>query len=106
MSNIARWSYKNTASVRTLTGMDQLTGETTYSEPYTIACNWIAESSQARSDDGAEFVSRHIIYTEDARPQYLDQILLEGATIWEEIRAKTSWDMKMFNDTMDFKLTT
>ncbi len=81
-------------------------GGATYGEEYEIACNWIAEASQARDNSGAEFVGRHTIYTEDARPKYLDMIQLGGAGEWEEIRSRTSWDMAMFNDTMDFKLVT
>lgn len=92
--------------VRPFLGLDQWTQEATYGEPYQIACNWIAKSEQARADDGAEFVSRHIVYTEDARPKFLDLVLLEGETIWEEVRSKTGWDMNMFQDTMDFMLVT
>ena len=110
-----------------------MTGATVYGDEYEIACNWIAESKQERDDQGAEFVSRHIIFTEDPRPKYLDMIRLSGFGIafmsgsseeqsgseveyagseilsgsgWEEIRAKTSWDMALFNDSMDFKLVT
>lgn len=106
MSSIARWSYKGTATIRPFLGIDLMSGATEYGPEFTIACNWIAESKQERDDQGAEFVSRHIIYTEDDRPKYLDMIRLGESSQWEEIRAKTGWDMEMFNDSMDFKLVT
>lgn len=106
MSSIARWSYKNTAQVRTRTGTNQRTGETTYSEPYTIACGFTGESTQQRDNDGMEFVSRNIIWTEDARPKFRDFILINGETEWEEIRSRTIWEMNMFEDVPDYRLIT
>lgn len=105
MSKISRWSLKNTAKVKPFLSRDEW-GAATYGTEYEIACTWIAESTQARDNTGAEFVGKHTIYTEDARPKYLDMIQLAGAGEWEEIRSKTSYDMAMFNDTMDFKLVT
>ncbi|AZV95469.1 glycoprotein [Bordetella sp. J329] len=55
---------------------------------------------------GAEFVSRHIIYTEDRRPKRLDLIQFDGSDGWEEIRDRTEWDMSPFGDTPDVKLVT
>lgn len=106
MSEIARWSYANTATVKPFLSIDLMSGVTNYGPEYTIACNWIAESTQQRADDGAEFISRHVIYTEDARPKYLDMIRLGDSEEWQEVRSKTSWDMNMFQDSMDFKLVT
>lgn len=98
MSSLGRWSYKNTATVRPFLGMDGMTQESSYGPDFTIACNWIARSDQMRSDDGAEFVSRHLIYTEDARPKYLDLVMLPGIDGWQEIRSKTQWEMLAFGD--------
>jgi hypothetical protein len=132
MSSIARWSYKNTAVVVPFVSLDLVTGVTVYGAPYPIACTWIAEARQMRSMDGAEFVSSHIVFTEDERPKFLDRIALafdlpEGgfdagsfsvedfdlnafALDWggvaEEIRAKTQYDMMMFADVPDYKLVT
>ncbi len=112
MSSIARWSYKNTATVKPFVSIDDWSGKTVYGPEYTITCNWTADAEQARETGGqsgargAEFVSKHIIYTEDARPKYLDLIMFDGSDGWEEIRAVTGWDMAMFNDTPDYKLVT
>lgn len=105
MSEIARWSYVNTATVRPFVSMSEWGGKT-YGTEYEIACTFIAEASQARDSNGAEFVGKHTVYTEDARPGYLDMIRLGGMDEWEEIRSRTAWDMEMFGDTMDFKLVT
>lgn len=106
MSTTANWSYANIAKVRPFEGQNQLTGETLYGEEYDIACTWIGESKQERADDGAEFVSRHIFFTEDARPKYLDMIQRTGFDDWEEIRSVTQWDMSFFAETPDYKLIT
>ncbi|KAA0910681.1 hypothetical protein [Pusillimonas sp. ANT_WB101] len=112
MSKIAAWSYKNTAKVRPFVSRDDWNGTTNYGTEYEIACNWTANGEQVREmggkagAGGAEFVSKHIIYTEDARPKYLDLIMFDGSDGWEEIRAVMAWDMAMFNDTPDYKLAT
>lgn len=106
MSSIARWSYRNTAKVQPFISIDEWSGEIVYGDEYTIKCSWIAESSQQRDQLGAEFVSRHIIYTEDERPQYLDLIQLGDQWEWQEIRSRTEWEMKAFDDISDFKLIT
>lgn len=86
--------------------MDDWTGATVYGDEYEIACGWIADSTQQRDQTGAEFISRHIVYTEDARPKYLDLVQLAGQEEWQEIRSRTEWEMNAFNDTPDFKLVT
>lgn len=106
MSDIARWSYMNTATVKPATGEVNEWGAAVYGEPYEIACNWIAKSQQMRNDRGHEFVSRNIIYTEDARPKYLDLIRLNGDSEFQQIESVTGWDMNMFNTNMDFMLVT
>lgn len=112
MSSISRWSYKNTARVKPFRDYDQNTGQAIYGEEYTIACTWTAESKveiDRGGQSGAmgqEFVSQHIIYTEDDRPVYMDMIALAGSDDFEQIRSVTGWDMNMFSDSMDFKLVT
>lgn len=106
MSTTANWSYTNTATVRPFVSIDLMTQESVYGEEYQIACTWTAKSEQARDDNGAEFVSRHMIYTEDKRPKYLDKIQLNGSTEWEEIRSVTGWDMSPFGEEPDFLLVT
>ena len=71
MSNTANWSYTNTATVKPFLGMSEW-GGASYGPEYTIACTWTAVSQQQRDDNGAEFVSRFEIFTEDARPKMLE----------------------------------
>ena len=112
MSSVARWSYKSTATIKPFVSLNMETGQSIYGDEFTIACNWTAESKPERESGGqsgargAEFISQHIIYTEDARPKYLDLIQLANHTDWEEIRSVTEWDMAMFKDTPDYKLVT
>ena len=107
MSALARWTYTNTATVKPFLGEDGENGGITYGPEYVIACTWTAEAKQARDQRGFEFVSTYVIFTEDARPQYLDEILInEPGAPWQQIRARTSWDMSPFNDTPDYKLVT
>lgn len=112
MSNTANWSYTNVATIRPRIGADTWTGEVQYGPEYEIACTWAAEAEQQRDmggqggASGAEFISRHIIYTEDRRPQYLDLISFDGSNGWEEIRSRTEWDMSFFGETPDVRLVT
>lgn len=109
MSETANWSYTNTARIRPRIGMNMRTGQTEYGEEYEIACTWTAVSEQSRDDEGAEFISRYEIYTEDPRPLYLDMILLNGwdaDTDWQQIRSRVEWDMSFFGEIPDYKLVT
>lgn len=112
MSETAAWSYANVAQVRPFQGRDSWTGQATYGTDFEIACTWEAKSEQMRDSDGAEFVSRNIIYTEDLRPKKLDLIRLRSSvnpnawTPWEEIRDRTEWDMSFFGETPDVRLVT
>lgn len=112
MSLISRWSYANTATVKPFMGEDGENGGVTYGTPYEIACTWLAESKEFReagapAGRGVEFISTFVIYTEDPRPRYLDQILInEPDSPWQTIRLRLAYDMAMFNDTPDYKLVT
>lgn len=108
MSSLANWSYTNTIRVRPFLSMDGMTQSSTYGPEYEIACGWIAKAEQMRADNGAEFVSRHIVYTEDARPKYLDLVQLPGIDGWQEVRSKTAWEMSAFGagELTDFMLVT
>lgn len=106
MSDTANWSYTNTATIRPFVSIDDWTGQATYGEEYTIACTWTAKSEQQRDARGAEFVSRHQVYTEDKRPKHLDLIKMNGSDEWEEIRSVTNWDMSFFGEEPDFLLVT
>lgn len=106
MSATSAWSYTNTATIKPFESIDSWTQETVYGDEYIIDCTWEAEANQERDNDGAEFTSRHIIYTEDDRPKRLDMIQLDGHDDWEEIRSVTQWDMSFFDETPDYKVVT
>jgi hypothetical protein len=106
MSNTANWSYTNTAIVRPLVSFDQWTQQSIYGDEYEIACTWEAKSEQMRDSNGAEFVTKNIIYTEDARPRHLDLIKLNGKDNFEEIRTVNEFDMSFFGETPDYKVVT
>jgi len=106
VSNTASWSYTNTATVKPFVSIDLMSGVTVYGAEFQIACTWTAESTQHRDSNGAEFVSRHVVFTEDARPKHLDLISFDGSNGWQEIRSVTNWDMSPFGETPDFKLVT
>lgn len=106
MSTTANWSYTNTATVRPFLHFDLSTQEAVYGPEYEIACTWVAKGEQVRDNSGAEFVSRHQIFTEDRRPKYLDLIHFDGSYGWEEIRSVTNWDMSFFGEQPDFLLVT
>lgn len=107
MSSIARFTYVNELVVKPFLAYDSLSGVTTYGPEYTIMCDFQSSSEQAVSNDGAEFISRHIIYTEDPRLKFLDKVLLPVAgALWEQVRSHTMWPMGAFNDTPDYKAVT
>jgi hypothetical protein len=114
VSSISRWSYANLATVWPYVGEDDWQGGVSYGTPYQIACTWTAKSEQRRDKDGAEFTTRSIYWSEDARPKYRDRIAQgthSGA--WdaaeaEEVRSVTSYDMSPFGeaDFPDYELAT
>lgn len=109
MSSLSRWTYTNTATVRPFLDEDLETGVINYGPEFTIACTWTAAAEEARDASGAEFVSKYVIYTEDARPKHRDIIVLNDGTGYEqEIRDRTSWDMSPFgaSEIPDVKLVT
>lgn len=108
MSSLSRWTYTNTATVYPFESEDLYNGGTLYGTPYEIACTWESGGRLERDADGDEFVAMMIIYTEDARPKWRDQIQLAGHTDRNDIRAVTEWDMSPFDepDSPDFKLVT
>lgn len=107
MSKIARWTYTNTATVKPFLAKDKY-GGVTYGEPYPIKCTWTANGTQgqgvrsATTPMGLQFVVKHMIYCEDARPKYLDMVQLNGHAEWEEIKSHTEWDMSPFKDSPDY----
>lgn len=108
MSSIPEWTYVNVAKVKPFVRIDLLSGVTEYGDEYEILCDFEIVSEQTRANDGAEFISRHKIYTEDKRPKYLDMILLPMAAGWEEVRFHQGWPMGAFDepDRPDFLMVT
>jgi hypothetical protein len=76
MSAAARWSYTGKATVWAKTGFDDWTGVETYAAPVVIDCDYSAESKVMTDADGAEFVTRQIIFTEANFIQRGDMILI------------------------------
>ena len=112
MSTTANWSYTNTATIKPYAGQDEW-GATTYGTEYAIACTWTSNEDQQRGyggqsgAQGAERVTGHKVYTEDARPKMLDQIKLDnGLDEWDEIRSVTSYDMSFFGEIPDYLIET
>lgn len=109
MSSVARWSYQNVATVWPFVSQDDADGATVYGEPYEIACTWTAGGGEVRSDtNGNEFVSKSLIWTEDKRPKFQDQIEMAGSYGRETIRAIKHYDMSALGepDSPDFELAT
>lgn len=112
MSSIANWSYTYPATVHPFEGMDGVTGKALYGAAYEIACNVTAITEEERNRggmsgaNGMEATAKHIIYTEDARPQKDDLIEFAGSEGKRRILDKTFWEMTAFDDTPDYKLVT
>lgn len=110
MSSVARWSYQNTATVWPFVSHDDFTGLTIYGPAYQIACTWTAGGGEQRYQNGdqMEFVAKSLIWTEDQRPGFQDQIQMEGSFGRETIRAIKHYDMSALGepDSPDFELAT
>ena len=112
MSSIARWSYKNTATVKPFLSVDGMTGKKVYGTEYDIACGFIdnvrQESVGVGTGSGVVGLSRDFvnkIYTEDARPKRGDMIKTSYSD-FVEIKNRTVYEMAAFNVTDDFLLET
>lgn len=107
MSELARWTYTNSATIKPFESVDEW-GASTYGTEYEIACTWGTDGKQERQSgaNGAELVDTDTIYTEDPRPKRLDMIRLNGHDEFQEIRGRVEWDMSPFGETPDYKLTT
>lgn len=108
MSSLARWTYTNEATVYPFVDEDLFNGGVLFGEPYTIACTWETGGKLMRDDKGVEFVADMLVYTEDARPKYRDEIVLAGHDRRMMIRAVTEWDMSPFGeaDSPDYRIAT
>lgn len=114
MSSLARWTYTNTATVYPFEGEDLYNGGVLFGAPYEIACTWETGGKLIRTlggqsgASGDEFVAAMLIYTEDARPKYRDEIVLAGHTQRMIIRDVAEWDMSPFGESgsPDYRIAT
>lgn len=84
MSELANWSYTSTATVYPFVDEDLFNGGALFGDPYTIACTWKFGGGAIRRTAGGqggalgdEFVANMLVYTEDTRPTYRDEIVLD-----------------------------
>lgn len=105
MSKIARWSYKNVATVWPLIPRTR----DDYGDPYEIACTWVGGGETMVNNDGREFVSKMKFYHEDQRVKFGDLIIKgKGTNInkADRIESHAEYDMAMFVDTPDYLTVT
>lgn len=103
MSSLARWAYKNTATVWKFLGRDELKGGSSWSEPFQIACYWASENKSMEDANGKEFVSDTSYFHEDKRVAFGDRIKRGTHTDanplsldTDTIRRHSEWDRSMF----------
>lgn len=103
MSSLMEWATENnTAVVRPYLSEDLEGGGILYGDAYVIECSWAAQAEQRRDANGAEFVTRNIIWTVDKRPKHRDLITLnDGSELEQEIRSVKNWDMSAFDEPND-----
>lgn len=112
MSSIANWTYTYPATVYPFLGIDGVTGASSYGAPYEIMCSVTAITEDERliggqsGAGGIEANAKHIIYTEDGRPQKDDLIEFVESGGRRMILDRTFWEMTAFEDTPDYKLVT
>ena len=114
MSSLARWTYRNTATVYPYVGEDRYNGGVLYGDPYEIACTWKTGGKLMRTlggqsgAEGEEFVADMLVYTEDPRPRFRDEIVLAGDSRRMKIRRVAEFDMSPFDepDSPDFEIAT
>lgn len=64
MSSAASWSYTADITIWKRTGIDDWTGQVTFSPPIVFKGDYSAQSERMVSSSGNDFVSKQIIYTE------------------------------------------
>lgn len=80
MSAAANWSYTGTATWWAWVGRDDWTGAETFRAPVLIACDYAAKAERRTDALGVEFVTRQMIYTEQAGIKRQDRILIGDHT--------------------------
>ena len=76
MSAAAAWSYTATATLWAWLGRDDWSGLEGFGQPVTIKCSYSAKAERRTDARGVEFVTRQLIYTEQAGIKQGDRILI------------------------------
>ncbi|EJS2725501.1 hypothetical protein NW354_003953 [Salmonella enterica] len=120
MSEIARWSYTNVATIYPRV-YDDWNNAWTSVTPYLIDCTWTANNEVAVDASGKEFTTNLIFFTElkcngvDATMPLRDWYIARGDTTAQVdplkaganvIKAVTDWDMSPFSEEPDYKILT
>lgn len=106
MSAAASWSYTARATLWALQSRDGWTGAAQFASPVTFRCDYKSEAKRMTDPAGAEFVTRHMLYTERSDIRRGDFVLIGTSTApdpttvqgAEEVRSVTR-----FADTFDRK---
>lgn len=104
MSAAASWANTATATHWSRQARDGWTGRETFAAPATFACDYKSEARKMTDATGAEFVSRHILYTERASIQRGDYVLIGTSTAIDPTTVQGAEEVKAvtrFNDTFD-----
>ena len=104
MSAAAAWANTARATLWSLLGRDGWSGGLQFAAPATFRCDYKSEARRMTDATGAEFVTRHMLYTERADIKRGDFVLIGTSTETdpttvtgaEEVRSVTR-----FGDTFD-----
>lgn len=120
MSETARWSYTNVATIYPRV-YDDWNSTWTNGTPYLIDCTWAANNEVAVDASGKEFTTNLIFFTElkrngvDVIMPKRDWYIARGDTTSQAdplkaganvIKAVTEWDMSFFEEEPDHKILT
>lgn len=104
MSAAASWANTATATHWARQARDGWTGGETFAAPATFACDYKSEARKMTDATGAEFVTRHILYTERSSIQRGDYVLIGTSAATDPTVVAGAEEVKSvtrFNDTFD-----
>lgn len=104
MSAAAAWANTATATHWPRTGRDGWTGAESFGAPATFACDYKSEAKRMTDATGAEFVTRHVLYTERSTIARGDYVLIGTSTAIDPTTVQGAEEVKAvtrFNDTFD-----
>jgi hypothetical protein len=110
----ASWSYRQTATLWSLTGRDAWGGQVTHAAPVLFLCDYAEDNRRMTSARGDEFTSRLLIYTSLPGVKQGDMVLIGASTERnpyaagaQEVRAITTWaDTFKAEGYPDFRIAT